>query len=205
MKIIKINAETPEKGKIKMARDVLRNGGTVVYPTDTVYGLGANIFSKTGVKNVYQMKKRSLDKPVSVCLANIEDAEKIAIVDEQIKEIMQKILPGPYTLILNKNENVPSQITAGTDKIGIRIPDNKICRELSREFPITTTSANLSGNPSPKSALEAHRELNNYPDIILDSGSCKDGLSSTVIDLTVIPPHILRKGAGIKKLLQVIS
>ncbi len=205
MKIIKINAESPEKEKIETALDVLRNGGTVVYPTDTVYGVGANIFQEKAVKAVYQMKERTIDKPVSICLSKTEDIEKIAHVDQSVETIIMKILPGPYTLILNKKEEFPSHITAGTGKIGVRIPDNTICRELSLEFPITTTSANLSGHPSPKSAQEAAKELNNHPNIILDSGPCKGGISSTVVDFTVTPPSIIREGAGMKKLLQIIS
>lgn len=200
MKIIKINAESPEKEKIETARDVLRNGGTVVYPTDTVYGLGANIFQEKAVLDVYQMKGRSTDKPVSICLSKIEDIKKIARIDPEVETIIRKILPGPYTLILTKKETVPAQITGGTDKIGIRIPDNIICRELSQEFPITTTSANRSGNPSPKSAKEARKELDDHPDILLDSGPSKGGISSTVVDLTATTPHILREGAGIGKL-----
>ncbi|NYB52627.1 MAG: threonylcarbamoyl-AMP synthase [Methanobacteriaceae archaeon] len=205
MKIIKINAEIPEKEKIEKVLDVLRVGGTVVYPTDTVYGLGANIFSHKAVLNVYQMKKRSQDKPVSVCLASVEDIWKIALVNGKMRGFIQKILPGPYTLILNKKEHVPLQITGGTDKVGIRIPDNNICRELSREFPITTTSANLSGNPSPVSAQEAHRELDDHPDIIIDSGPSPGGLPSTVVDLTATPPRILREGAGMEKLFRCIN
>jgi L-threonylcarbamoyladenylate synthase len=205
MKIIKINAASPEKEKIETALEVLRNGGTVVYPTDTVYGVGANIFQEKAVKAVYQMKERTLDKPVSICLSKTEDIEKIAHVDQSVETIIMKILPGPYTLILNKKENVPSCITAGTGKIGARIPDNTICREISKEFPITATSANISGHSSPKSAQEAVKELDNHPDIILDSGPCKGGISSTVVDLTVTPPQILREGAGIGKLLKIIS
>jgi L-threonylcarbamoyladenylate synthase len=205
MKLIKIDADSPEKEKIEMALDILRNGGTAVYPTDTVYGLAANIFQEKAVSDVYQMKQRPLNKPTSVCVSQIEDIEPLAHLNQKANDIIQKILPGPYTLILNKKETVPQQITAGTDKIGIRIPDNTICRELSREFPITTTSANISGHPSHKSAQEAHRELGDHPDIIIDSGPCRGGISSTVVDLTVTPARILREGAGMGKLLRVME
>ncbi len=205
MKIVKINAESPEKEKIDMVLDILRDGGTVVYPTDTVYGLGANVFHDKAVQDVYKMKERALDKPVSVCLSQIEDIEKIAHLDPSVEDIVRKILPGSYTLILKRKETVPSQITGGSDKIGVRIPDNTICRELSREFPITTTSANISGHQSPKTAKEAHKELDDHPDIIIDSGPCSGGISSTVVDLTVIPPRILREGAGLEKLLLIME
>lgn len=200
MKVVKVDPDNPEKSKMVMIREVLSAGGTVVYPTDTVYGLGANIFQEEAVLNVYHIKKRSLNKPISVCVSKIEDIKQLAHLNPHAENIMQKILPGPYTLILNKKGSIPSQITAGMDKIGIRIPDNVICRDISREFPITTTSANLSGHPSPKSAQEAQQELGENPDIIIDSGPCPGGISSTVMDLTVTPPRIIREGAGMGKL-----
>ena len=205
MKLIKINPKNPEADKIAIALDILSDGGTVIYPTDTVYGLAANIFHEKAVLDVYRMKKRSMDKPLSICLSKPEDIKNVAHIDQRVETIIQKIIPGPYTLILNRKENVPAQITAGTGKIGVRIPDNLICRELSRDFPITTTSANLSGHPSPKSAREAQKELDDQPDIIIDSGPCSGGISSTVVDLTVNPPNILREGAGIEKLLPIIK
>jgi L-threonylcarbamoyladenylate synthase len=205
MKLIKINPENPETAKIEMAREILRQGGTIVYPTDTVYGLAANIFHEKAVLKVYQMKKRLKNKPISVCLSQIQDIKTVAQLDPDLENIVQKILPGPYTLILNKKDNLQSRVTAGTDKIGIRIPNNVICRELSRKFPITTTSANISGHPSPTSARKAQKELDDKPDIILDSGPCSDGISSTVVDLTVTPPRIIREGAGMEKLLSIIK
>jgi L-threonylcarbamoyladenylate synthase len=205
MKLIKINPENPETAKIEMAREILRQGGTIVYPTDTVYGLAANIFHEKAVLKVYQMKKRLKNKPISVCLSQIQDIKTVAQLDPDLENIVQKILPGPYTLILNKKDNLQSRVTAGTDKIGIRIPNNDICRELSRKFPITTTSANISGHPSPTSARKAQKELDDKPDIILDSGPCSDGISSTVVDLTVTPSRIIREGAGMEKLLSIIK
>ncbi len=205
MKIIKVDPDNPEKEKMAMVRDSLQDGKTVVYPTDTVYGLGANIFHEDALQKVYLMKGRSLTKPLSVCVSQVGDIKQIAHLNLQLEELIQKILPGPYTLILNKKEKVPLLITGGTDKIGVRIPDNSICREISREFPITTTSANISGHPSPVSAQEARKELGDHPDILIDSGPCSGGISSTVVDLTVTPPRILREGAGMEKLLQFME
>jgi len=205
MKLIKINPENPETAKIEMAREILRQGGTLVYPTDTVYGLAANIFHEKAVLNIYEIKKRSKDKPISICLSQTQDIKTVAQLSPDLEKIIQEILPGSYTLILNKNENLQSRVTAGTDKIGIRIPNNLICRELSRKFPITTTSANISGHQPPLSAREAQKELDDKPDMILDSGPCSGGVSSTVVDLTVTPPRIVREGAGMKKLLSIIK
>ncbi|HML05359.1 MAG TPA: Sua5/YciO/YrdC/YwlC family protein, partial [Methanobacterium sp.] len=103
--------------------------------------------------------------------------------------------PGPFTVILKKKENIPPILTAGEQKIGIRIPDNRVCMELSKEFPITTTSANISGQSIPESIDGVLEQLGDEIDLILDAGICKHGIHSTVIDMTVSPPKILRKGA----------
>lgn len=195
MKIFKINPNNPENDKLKAAVDVLKNGGTVVYPTDTIYGIGANIFDTEAIQKVYSIKKRFSDKPLSACVSKIEDIHKIAYMDENMENTVEKILPGPFTIILKKKESVPSILTAGGEKIGVRIPDNKVCMELSRKFPITTTSANLSGQNVPESVEGVLKQLDDAVDLILDAGICKHGVHSTVIDMTVSPPQIVRKGA----------
>ncbi|MBM4241671.1 MAG: threonylcarbamoyl-AMP synthase [Euryarchaeota archaeon] len=197
MKILRINSKNPEKEKIRMAINALKKGGVVVYPTDTVYGLGANIFHKEAIEKVYSIKKRPSAKPISVCVSKISDIDKIAYIDKKLEKIIEKILPGPFTIILRKRESISPTLTAGGEKIGIRIPDNIICNELSREFPITTTSANLAGEKPPRSAEEVFEQLGESADIILDGGICKHGIPSTVIDMTESPPKILRKGARI--------
>ena len=110
--------------------------------------------------------------------------------------MQRKSYLGHFTLILKKKNNVSSFLSAGSDKIGIRIPDNKVCRELSRDFPITSTSANISGHDIPESTEEVLKQLGSSVDMILDAGICKHGVPSTVIDMTVKPPKIMRKGAG---------
>jgi L-threonylcarbamoyladenylate synthase len=196
MKIIKIDPTEPEPDKIEIARKVMKQGSIIVYPTDTVYGIGANIFDERALLKVFSIKKRSHDKPLSVCLSRIEDIKKVAHMDDATKELIQKILPGPFTLILEKNDNVPSLLTAGSEKIGIRIPDNQVCMNLSNDFPITSTSANLSGYNVPESVNDVLNQLGNSVDIVLDAGLCKHGFHSTVVDMTVYPPKLLRKGAG---------
>lgn len=199
MKILKINANNPEKGKIKAAISVLKGAGTVVYPTDTVYGIGANIFDAEAVQKVYQVKKRSPLKPISTCVSKIEDIHKIAYMDEDTEKMIEKILPGPFTVILKKKENVPSILTSGGEKIGVRIPDSKVCMELASAFPITTTSANISGKKIPESLDGILKQLDGGVDLILDAGVCKHGIHSTVIDMTD-SPKIVRKGAIIPDL-----
>ena len=194
MKILKINANKPEKDKIKAAISVLKRGGTIVYPTDTVYGIGANILDVEAVQKVYQVKKRSPLKPISACVSKIEDIHKIAYMDKNTEKMVEKILPGPFTVILKKKENVPSILTSGGEKIGVRIPDSKVCMELSSAFPITTTSANISGEKIPESLNGILKQVGGGVDLILDAGVCKHGIHSTVIDMTD-SPKIVRKGA----------
>ena len=194
MKILKINANNPEKDKIKAAISVLKRGGTIVYPTDTVYGIGANILDVEAVQKVYQVKKRSPLKPISACVSKIEDIHKIAYMDKKTEKMIEKILPGPFTVILKKKKNVPSILTAGGKKIGVRIPDSKVCKELSSAFPITTTSANISGEKIPESLNGILKQVGDGVDLILDAGVCKHGTHSTVIDMTD-SPKIVRKGA----------
>ncbi len=196
MKIIKINEDIPEFDKIEIARNVMKQGSIIVYPTDTVYGIGANILDEKAILKVFSVKKRPKNKPLSICVSRIQDINKIAYMDLKTEEIAAKILPGPFTLILKKKNNVSSFLSAGSDKIGIRIPDNKVCRELSRDFPITSTSANISGHDIPESTEEVLKQLGSSVDVILDAGVCKHGIPSTVIDMTVYPPEIIRKGAG---------
>ncbi len=194
---IKINQKNPEKEKIKIAINALRDGKTILYPTDTVYGIGANIFDVEAVKRVYIIKNRALNKPLSICVSKIDDIHNIAYLDKDIENMLKDILPGPFTVILNKKENVPPILTSGSSKIGIRIPDNKICMELSREFPITTTSANISGQPVLESINEILKQLHEEIDLVLDSGNCRHGTHSTVLDMTIYPPKMLRKGAAL--------
>jgi L-threonylcarbamoyladenylate synthase len=195
MKLIKIDATNPEKDKMELARNTLKGGGVVIYPTDTIYGLGANVFYDEAVKKIYSLKKRPIHKPISVCLSKVEDIYKIAFLNRDMDKMVQKLLPGPYTLIFEKKEEFKSQVTS-SHRIGIRIPDNHVCSELSLNFPITTTSANISGDVPPKSIDDALNSLGDGADLVIDSGPCSGKLPSTVVDMTYSPPKILRHGAG---------
>jgi len=196
MKIILIDSADPEYDKIEIARMAMEQGLIVVYPTDTVYGLGANIFDKKALLKVFSVKKRSINKPVSVCLSRVEDIHMVAHMDAETEEIIRKILPGPYTIILKKKDKLSSLLTAGSNRIGVRIPDNRVCMDLTRDFPITSTSANLSGYDVPESVEEVFKQLGSSVDIMLDAGICKHRVPSTVVDMTVYPPKLIRLGAG---------
>ena len=195
MKIIQINTEKPEQDKIEFALNLLRDGGTVVYPTDTIYGLGVNIYDENAIKKVFYIKKRSFNKPLSVCLSQISDINRIAYLDKTKRDIINEILPGPFTIILRKKEFISKLLTAGGEKIGIRIPNNRICMELTKLFPITTTSANLSGKKPSRSVNEVVKQLDDSVDLILDTGKSENELPSTVIDLTLNTPKVVREGS----------
>jgi L-threonylcarbamoyladenylate synthase len=197
MKLIKIDAITPDKDKMELARKTLKRGGVVIYPTDTLYGLGANVFHDEAVKKIYSLKKRPIHKPISICLSKVEYISKIAILNREMDKMVQKLLPGPYTLIFRKKEQFKSKVTT-SNRIGIRIPNNHVCRALSLNFPITTTSANISGDVPPKSVDDAQNSLGEDIDLIIDSGPCPGKLPSTVVDMTGSPPKILRHGAGMR-------
>jgi L-threonylcarbamoyladenylate synthase len=196
MKIIKIDGTNPDYDKIRIARMAMKKGSIIIYPTDTVYGIGANVFDEKAILKVFSIKKRALNKPLSICISRIEDIKQVAQMDVKAETVIRNLLPGPFTIILKKNDNISSLLTAGSDKIGIRIPDNSICMDLSKEFPITSTSANLSGYDIPESADGVLKQLGSSVDIMMDAGICKHGIPSTVIDMTVYPPKVLREGAG---------
>lgn len=196
MKIIKIDGTNPNYDKIRIARMAMKKGSIIIYPTDTVYGIGANVFDEKAILKVFSIKKRALNKPLSICISRIEDIKQVAQMDVKAETVIRNLLPGPFTIILKKNDNISSLLTAGSDKIGIRIPDNSICMDLSKEFPITSTSANLSGYDIPESVEGVLKQLGSSIDIMMDAGICKHGIPSTVIDMTVYPPKVLREGAG---------
>ena len=196
MKIIKIDGTNPDYDKIRIARMAMKKGSIIIYPTDTVYGIGANVFDEKAILKVFSIKKRALNKPLSICISRIEDIKQVAQMDVRAETVIRNLLPGPFTIILKKNDNISSLLTAGSDKIGIRIPDNSICMDLSKEFPITSTSANLSGYDIPESVEGVLKQLGSSIDIMMDAGICKHGIPSTVIDMTVYPPKVLREGAG---------
>ncbi len=181
MKIIRINPKNPEKEIIAKVAGALKKGKVVVYPTDTVYGLGANALDEKAVEKVFEIKKRNFKKPISIIVRDIEMARKVASFGKDVENILEKILPGPVTIILYKKKILPDILTGGSKKIGLRIPECKFTKALMKklDFPITATSANISGK------------------------SIK-GRPSTVIDLTGPKPKILRVGAVTKKELSKI-
>ena len=193
MKILKTDNSSPDENVINEAIDVLANGGVVIYPTDTVYGLGANIFNNRAVRNVFKIKQRSLLKPLSILVPDTDTIELIAKISIYQKNMIDKYLPGPYTFILNKTPVVPRVVTGGLNHVGVRVPKNEIACTLAGLFPITTTSANLSNENVLSTPKDILNQLGCDVDLVIDVGPLKSNKSSTIVDLTTLQPTFIRR------------
>lgn len=195
--IIKINPQKPEKSKIKKAADIIKDGGLVAFPTETVYGLGADVFNEKAVKKIFVAKKRPFDDPLIVHIADISDLHKLAkIIPETAVKLAKKFWPGPLTMVFKKAKSVPDCVTAGLDTVAVRMPENNIALKLIKVSgtPIAAPSANIFTKPSPTSAKHVIEDLSGKIPMIIDAGQTKIGLESTVLDLTSKIPMILRPG-----------
>lgn len=195
--IIKINPLYPEIEKIKKAAEIIRRGGTVVFPTETVYGLGANAFDPEAVKKIFVAKNRPMDNPLIVHIADINQLYEVASdIPEKILNISKIVWPGPLTFVLKKSPKIPKETTGGLDTVAVRMPAHPIALELIKEsqVPIAAPSANLATRPSPTKAEHVIEDLNGKVDMIIDGGETFFGVESTVINVTVDPPQLLRPG-----------
>ena len=182
MKVLKTSVDALDEKVISEAIDVLSNGGVVLYPTDTVYGLGANIFDNLAVRRVFDIKQRSYLKPLSILVSDVEAIDLVAKVSLSQKEVINNYLPGPYTFILKKQNIVPRVVTSGSAFVGVRVPDNAIACRLASIFPITTTSANLSDEDMPSTPKEILEQLDCDVDLVIDVGPVKSKRASIIID-----------------------
>ncbi len=183
--------------KLDAPAKAIAKGELVAFPTETVYGLGANALLEDAVKNIFITKGRPQDNPLIVHVAEKSDIKNLVHnIPDTAKLIMDNLMPGPITLVLEKSDIVPDVVTAGGTTVAVRIPENEVARELiSRaKVPVAAPSANISGKPSPTKARHVIEDLGDKLSYIIDGGSCRVGLESTVIDLTVFPPAILRPG-----------
>ena len=187
-----IHASDMNEG-VKRAVEILRNGGLVIYPTDTLYGLGASALDEPAIKSVFAAKKRPASNPLPIAVSSIKMIKAYAEFPSSAEKLAGEFLPGALTMVLKK-KNLPDTLTAGLPNVGIRIPDSDIILKMI-EFlgsPITATSANISGNAPPTRAEDALSQIPEA-DIVLDGGELDAGLPSTIIDLTG-KPRILREG-----------
>ncbi len=193
--------------QIEKGVSILRQGGIVAYPTDTVYGLGAGASLPQAVERIYEVKKRPRNMPLPLLLADISQIIEVAEpVPPAAWSLIRSFLPGALTLVLPKAKSVPDNITAGGTTIAIRIPAHPVPRALIKGVgtPVIGTSANLSGRPSPLTADEVYSQLGDKIDLIIDGGRCPGGQESTVVDVTGETPVILREGAISRKELEQV-
>lgn len=193
----KIDKNNPQGEKIREAAKIIRSGGLVAFPTETVYGLGADALLPEGAKRIYAAKGRPSDNPLIVHIADFEALDKIAAeIPEQAKILSDRFWPGPLTMIFKKRDVVPYETTGGLDTVAVRMPDHPVALELIRESGgyIAAPSANTSGRPSPTMASHVKTDLDGKIPMILDGGEVGIGIESTIIDLSEKVPMVLRPG-----------
>ncbi|MGC8661851.1 MAG: L-threonylcarbamoyladenylate synthase [Nitrososphaeria archaeon] len=207
-KIIKVDPIEPDRRAVMRAARIIRIGGTVAFPTETVYGLGADAFNEAAANKIFVAKRRPRDNPLIVHLKGPDQLELVSSVDEEIMRIARKVWPGPVTLVLPAAHDLPLAVTAGLKTVAVRVPAHPVALlliELSGT-PIAAPSANLAGKPSPTTARHVIEDLQGRVDAIIDAGETFFGVESTIVNLTVKPPVLLRPGAlGIEELKPIVG
>ena len=196
--LISINPDNPQPRNIKQIADKLRNGAVICYPTDTVYGIGCDIFNQKAIKRIFQIKKRAKHKPFSFMCSSLKNVSDYGHVSNMAYRIMRKALPGPFTFVLQAAKIVPKIMITKQKTVGIRVPRNNICLELIEALgnPILTTSAILDSEGGPLSeAYEFEELLGNMVDLVIDGGMVYPD-PSTIVDFSGDVPEILRQGQG---------
>lgn len=205
-KIIKIDENAVARAA-QMAADILKQGGIVAFPTDTVYGLGAIYSDAQAVRKVFAAKGRPENKPLSLLVSSAEQVTQIAeSIPDCAYKLMDSFWPGALTLIFRKKKDayIPEEVTAGADTIGFRMPDLELTRQIISlaDSPLAAPSANISGKRSASDAAEAIEDLNGRVDMIIDGGACRVGVSSTVLDMSGKAYRILREGTVTKTMIE---
>ena len=206
-KVLKINSADIDNKMMKEAADLIREGELVAFPTETVYGLGADALHPEASKKIYAAKGRPSDNPLIVHVAKFEDLESIAKeVPKQAKRLAEAFWPGPLTMIVWKNKNVPYETTGGMETVAVRMPNHPIALRLIEESGclIAAPSANTSGKPSPTEASHVALDMDGRIPMILDGGAVGIGIESTIVDLTEETPMILRPGYITKEMLEEV-
>ena len=197
---VSLNADTPDdRAALQTAADLIRRGGLVVFPTETVYGLGANGLDENAARAIYAAKGRPQNNPLILHLSDASEIPLYCDVPEKTKPLLEKLtslMPAPLTVILPAKPIVPHTITAGLPNVAVRVPTSKIARELIRlsGVPIAAPSANLSGKPSPTCARHVLQDMEGRADMVLDGGDCSYGVESTIVTLCEEVPTLLRPG-----------
>ncbi|MCL1978340.1 MAG: L-threonylcarbamoyladenylate synthase [Candidatus Bathyarchaeota archaeon] len=195
--MLQVDSINPDPEKIHVASEIIKKGGLVAFPTETVYGLGANALNNGAVLALFKAKNRPLDNPPILHIADASQVYQLATdVSKNAEVLMERFWPGPLTLIFKRSETVPKESVAGLNTIAVRMPKHNVALALIKQSgaPIAAPSANLSGNPSPTTAQHVYGDLNGRINVILDGGPTSIGVESTVLDLSVDPPLLLRPG-----------
>ncbi|MCD6224125.1 MAG: threonylcarbamoyl-AMP synthase [Deltaproteobacteria bacterium] len=208
-KIKKINPDDPDPKLISEAVNIIRKGGIIAFPTKGLYGIGADAFNFKAVKRIFDIKRRPLNKPVLVLINDLKDLDRLAThVPKTAKLIIDAFWPGNITIVFKAKEALPDNLTAGSGKVGVRLPVHKVSRALVGRIngPITGTSANISGKMGCSNVEDMDISIIDKLDLILDAGHLKGGPGSSVIDVTLDPPEILREGEiSEKKILNIFK
>lgn len=197
MEYYELHPETPQVRYIKKAVNTLKDGGVIIYPTDTVYGIGCDIFNKDAIQRIYSIKNVAETKLFSFIIPDLKEIAKYAKVSDYAYKVMKKLLPGPYTFVLPASKTVPKILWTKRKTVGIRIPDNEVALTLAKELghPIISTSVTNRKGETLYDPHEIHVIFNNQVDLMLANGAL-EGEPSSIIDLTDEEPVIIREGAG---------
>ena len=195
--LININPINPQERLVRKVANTLKGGGIIAYPTDTHYGIGCDIMNKKAIERIYQIKQRNKNKPFSFICSGLKNISRYAKVSNYAYRTMKRLLPGPYTFILEGSKQVPKMMLTKRKTAGIRVPDNRICIDLIRQLgnPIISTSASLPNNDVLQDPSLIHEHLNSRLDLVIDGGPVP-GRPSSVISLIHDEPEVLRAGLG---------
>ncbi|SHI62821.1 L-threonylcarbamoyladenylate synthase [Parasporobacterium paucivorans] len=206
-KLIAVDPKNIDMNKIKQASEILRNGGLVAFPTETVYGLGADALNGEASRKIYEAKGRPSDNPLIIHIAEMNSLEfLVGEVNEDARILMEKFWPGPLTLIFKKTDRVPYSTTGGLETVAVRMPSHPVAIALIRDsgICIAAPSANTSGKPSPTKASHVLEDLNGRIDMVIDGGDVGIGLESTIVDMTGNVPVILRPGYVTREMMETV-
>ncbi len=193
--------------ELKEPAKIIKDGGIVIFPTETVYGIGTNGFNEESVRKIYELKKRDFNKPISLLVSNMEMVKTVAEnITNLERALMEQFWPGPFTIILKKKKIVPDILTANGETVGVRMPSGIIAKQLIEYagVPIATPSANISGNPSGTNIDDIRNDFEGKVDCIIDSGISELGVASTIVKVIDGIPHVLREGTITKKQIQEV-
>ena len=195
--LLHLNSEEVEESTLVAAFDVIRTGGVIVYPTETLYGIGADATNSAAVRKVLQVKKRKDTKPILVIVHSVEILQLlVAEIPASAERLMTEFWPGPLTLVFKALREIPEEVTQGSGTVGARIPSNAFCLELLRRCncPLTSTSANISGEPIHRTIDEIKKALDEGIDLFIDAGVLPESKPSTVVSVVPENPKLIREG-----------